>query len=146
MSLTISELVEYARQRLQLPASELLRLRTLVPNALQNLARDAVNDYEKRRLLLTDQTTVTTPITNAFPNSYSELSTVIANDGVMPDYLQYGTTFYLNTHTFTSIDVDVTNNVISIVLVTNVKSSLSFRHLWEQFKIRWTPNYKWIVL
>lgn len=114
MSLTIDSLTEYARQRLNLAPAELPRLRTYVDSALSDMARKVVNDYTKRKLLLTDRSTVTSTITSSGSTYYSDLSTIQNTYGVMTDFLAYGTIFYSYAPTFVAGDVSTIGNRITI--------------------------------
>lgn len=88
------DLIIKVRQRLGIPASEGPRILTLISASLEKLAREVSNDYTKRDLLLTDKTAVTAAITNTNFDYFADLSTVITTNGVMLDYLEYGTTYY----------------------------------------------------
>ncbi len=91
--ITEQQLGIYACERLKLPMSERLRMQSYISTALSDLARKTVNDYTKRKLLLTDRSVVTSTITSSNGTYYSDISTVISSFGVMPDYLAYGIVF-----------------------------------------------------
>lgn len=95
------------RQRLGLPASERPRILTLIAPALARLARQTALDPERRHLVETDRSSVTSTITNTNQDYYSDLGTVISTNGVMLDYLPLGTVWHTYTaKTFTDNDVD----------------------------------------
>lgn len=95
------------RQRLGLPASERPRILTLIAPALTRLARQTALDPERRHLVETDRSSVTSTITNTNQDYYSDLGTVISTNGVMLDYLPLGTVWHTYTaKTFTDNDVD----------------------------------------
>jgi len=108
-----SEVGILVEKRIGAEAASRLRLQTLIPTGLNNLAREVVNDYTKRRLLLTDQTLVTTGITASGGTYFADLDSIISTYGVMVDYLQYGTVYHYNTAAFTSaaVNIDPTNTI-----------------------------------
>lgn len=104
-----------AAKRLNLPPTERLRLQTFIPNALNILARDCVNDVQKRYWLMTAPDTVTATITSDTNGLYyADLTTVINTYGVMKDYLQYGSIFWSNSGTFLSSAVSTADSWVTV--------------------------------
>lgn len=85
-----------ASKRLKKGAEAIPTLMTYIPNALSNLARQVANQPYRRRLLVTDQASATVNVTNATYNYYADLSTLQTTPGIMLEYLQLGTIFYVN--------------------------------------------------
>ena len=113
--ITEQSLAIQTRERLNLPPSEIPRLMTYIPTALNLLARDVASDPVRRYLLVTNKTNVTSTITGANSRYYSDLSTVIGIYGVMIDQLRFGTIYYsLTAKTFTNLDVNTGNNRITV--------------------------------
>lgn len=80
------------QQRLGLPASAILGLQTLVPAALNNLAKAVALDPARRPLLLTDPTTTTVDFELGSNGTYTaSLNEIISTQNVMLDYIRYGT-------------------------------------------------------
>lgn len=102
----------YVQQRLGLPDTSRLRLQSLIPSALNNLSLRIANDYQKRKWLMTAPQTVTSTITSANGQYYSDLTSVISTYGVMKDYLMYGTIFWNNTFSFTTTDITTATGTI----------------------------------
>lgn len=96
-----------ACERLKIPLTNRLSLQSYIPNALNNLARQVAIDPSRRKLLLTSQTAVTAAVSTTNYESYADLSTAQDVYGIMFDYLQYGTIYYVAaTKTWTSADVE----------------------------------------
>jgi len=115
MSLSEQETGVLACERLKIPLSNRLRLQSYIPHALDNLARQVASDPLRRRLMLTDQATQTATITSSTYNYYADLSTNQSSGGVMLEYLQYGTIFYIAaSKTWTSANVDTGTDRITI--------------------------------
>lgn len=105
-----------AAKRLNLPSSARLRLQTYIDTALNVLARQTVNDYQKRRLMMSDKTVVQSTITSSSGSYYTDISTITDTYGIMPEYLQYGTLFWqLTAKTFIGTDVNTGNDRITIL-------------------------------
>lgn len=115
MSLNEAQIGVSTCERAKLPMTNRLRVQTYIPNALNNLARSTVNDYEKRQLLVTDSTAVTSTITASGGTFYSDISTLLNTPGIMPDYLEYGTVFVTYpVTTFTTGNVNTTLDTVTI--------------------------------
>ena len=114
MALTPQEIGLLVTRRLRLPQSERPRVQTFIDEALNALAYNFVNDYEKRKWLLTDKSAVTAAITSSGKDYYADLSTVISSNGVMVDYLEYGQIF----HTVSPAVVAAANWALLTYIVT----------------------------
>lgn len=116
MTMTHAQIGIAACERLKIPHSHRLQLQSYVDNALSNLSRAVANDPARRRLLLTNQTAVTENVTSqSYGFSGASLSTLISTYGLMLEYLQLGTIFYIAaTKTWTSVDVDTGTKEITI--------------------------------
>lgn len=86
--ITETEIAIQVAKRLKLPSSANLSIQTVIPNALNEVAREAANDYQKRRLLVSDNITVNLSGTSA--PYYADTASSQENFGLMLDYLQYG--------------------------------------------------------
>lgn len=111
MAQTETSIAIAASKRLKMDGRSLLTLQTFISNALNNLARQTVNDSTKSSYLMTNPASVTKPISNSTFNYYADLSSLIADPQIMLDYLQRGTIFHTpapNTFTIAAIDATVT--------------------------------------
>lgn len=112
--LTAQEIGILVSRRLRLPQSERPRIQTFIDEGLNSLAYNFVNDYEKRKWLVTDKSTVTAAITSSGKDYYADLSTVISSNGVMVDYLEYGQIF----HTVTAVTATSTDWALFTGIIT----------------------------
>jgi plastocyanin len=112
--LTAQEIGILVARRLRLPQSERPRIQTFIDEGLNALAYNFVNDYEKRKWLTTDKSSVTATVTNSGKDYYADLSTVISTNGVMIDYLEYGKIF----HTVTAVTAAATNWALVTYIIT----------------------------
>lgn len=104
---TVQELAIQACKRAGLDPTHTLRVQTMVPAALSNLAKAVAKDPVRRNRLITDPTTVS-DVPAAEGNGYAvPLATVITEDGVMMDSLRYGTIFYEQSFDFLAAAVNV---------------------------------------
>jgi len=103
-----------ASKRLKMDGRDMLTLQSLIPSALNMLARHCADDRTKRRLLITDRDTTTATISGTDPYS-ADLSTLQTTPQIMLDYLQFGTVFwYPPTITFPHTDVNTIDDVVEI--------------------------------
>lgn len=109
MPLTAQEIAILTAKRIGAPPTETLRLATLVPAALQNLAYTVANDPQKRAYLLTDQESTE----SAVVGSESDLLALL-DGGVMLEYLQHGTVYYTSENAFTDADVSMLIDTITL--------------------------------
>jgi len=115
MALTASQIGLLVSNRLGLPAFERPRIQTLINAGLEKLAQRVVNDTTKRHLLLTDKASVTASITNSNQDYYADLATAQSTNGVMLDYLNYGTVYHTyGTKTFTDLNVNGTTDIATV--------------------------------
>lgn len=113
MAINETQLAIQVAKRLQLPPSYNLAIQTMIPNALNDMAREAANDYQKRRLLVSD--TVTVNLSGSTAPYYVDLTSAMANFGLMPDYLAYGDVFHTPAEqTFPFSAVNTSSDRISI--------------------------------
>lgn len=113
--MTETEVGILACERLKVPHSNRLQLQSYIPNALNNLARQVANDPLRRRLLLTNQSNVTATISTTNYNSSANLNVPQGTAGIMLEYLQYGTIYYIAaTKTWTNANVDDGTDTITI--------------------------------
>lgn len=91
--------------RLNLPASKVLAIQSLVPAALANLAKSVANDPMRRQLLMTPQSTTSVAFADGAPTPQADLSTLIANDNILLEKIKYGTTWLRYNFSFTDADV-----------------------------------------
>jgi len=108
------EVATAASKRLKMDGRDMLTLQSLIPSALNMLARHCADDRTKRRLLITDRDTTTATISGTDPYS-ADLSTLQTTPQIMLDYLQFGTVFwYPPTITFPHTDVNTIDDVVDI--------------------------------
>lgn len=116
MPLTEQEVAILAAKRVNFDPSQTLKLQTLVPAALANLAKNYAKDPNKRHNLMTDPTTTRVLLTRgpiaatgvtAASSGYADLSTLFNTNNIMLDTLRYGTIFLEYRFPFISAD-DVT--------------------------------------
>lgn len=111
MKLTDTSAAIYAQERLSWPPETTLRIQSMIPAALSNLAKAVSRDPKRKNLLMTNpdmvQATVTPGVgslTGVTPG-YADLSTIVDTYGVMLDALQYGTIYLQYQIPFSSGDV-----------------------------------------
>lgn len=115
MPLTEQEVAILAAKRVNFDPSQTLKLQTLVPAALANLAKNYAKDPNKRHNLMTDPTTTrvlltrgpAAPSATAATSGYADLSTLFNTNNIMLDTLKYGTIFLEYRVPFTSGDVGI---------------------------------------
>ena len=113
MALNETQVAIQAAKRLKMDGRSLLSLQTLIPSALNNLARQTASDPNRRRLLVTDQITTTSNITGNNPY-YADLTDLENSPAIMLDFIQFGTIYYVESANFTSTDVNVLSDSITI--------------------------------
>lgn len=98
------------QNRLNLPGSLVPRMQTLIPAALDNLAKAVAADPNRRPQLLTDPSVVTVnlALNSFYPQYVGDLSTVIAGYNILLDYIQYGTIWWSRSISFIPGDVHIT--------------------------------------
>ncbi len=125
-----------AEERLGWSPSTRLRIQSMIPAALANLSKEVAKDPTRRPLLQTDPDTVDEIIVEGSRASdlIVELSTVIADDGVMLDYIRNGTTYYTApSTTFGAADLDLTTSgVVSGAGTTAVDGTYTQRGVGAQ--------------
>lgn len=84
--LTYPEISILVRNRLNLPASDRLRLQSLVNTALQRLGKQVAQDKDKRQYMLTDRATTTATLTGG----KVDLTSLIASTAIQLEYMMYG--------------------------------------------------------
>ena len=94
MSLSAAQIGILVAKRLGAPPTERLRLQTLIPAGLEKLARQVAHDVTKRQYLMTDRAVVTAAITASGADYFANLATIISSNGVMLDYLPFGTIYH----------------------------------------------------
>ncbi len=102
-----------AQERLAWPPESVLRIQSMIPAALSNLAKAVSRDPKRKNLLMTDpdvvQVTVTpgveADIITGSVSGSSDLSSIVDTYGVMLDALQYGTIYHQYQVPFSSGDV-----------------------------------------
>lgn len=101
-----------AEKRLGWPPSQRLRIQTMIPAALANLAKMVSRDPKRRNMLMTDpdvvQVTVTPGVQAVGMDSVTgsaDLSSIVDTYSVMLDALQYGTIYHQYQVPFTAGDV-----------------------------------------
>ena len=93
MALNETQVAIQAAKRLKMDGRSLLSLQTLIPSALNNLARQTASDPNRRRLLVTDQSDTIATIAGYDPY-YASLAVLEDGPGIMFDFLQFGTIYY----------------------------------------------------
>lgn len=117
-----------ARQRLNLPTSEVPRLVTYVDSALENLATRIASDSPKRSLLLTDRNTVTAAITNTNERYYADVTSIISTYGVKRETMAFGTVYrYYTGNTFASTDISTGTDAVTFLAATGWPTGLKVR-------------------
>lgn len=112
MKYTEQDIATLTAKRLKLPSSQIPMLMTLVPSALNNLAKNVATDPMRRNLLMTT-TTVTTAASTLSDYITADLATSIETYGILLDYIRYGTLWSYKSTSFTSANVSTspTNSI-----------------------------------
>jgi len=101
-----NDIAVLASKRLKQGQGAILPLMSMCQNALNNLSRQVANDTDRRRLLLTNQTTATASITGYVDRYYADLSTLQSSPGIMLDTIRLGTTFFAPSVTATPYNLN----------------------------------------
>lgn len=111
---TVQEIAIQACKRANLDPTHTLRVQTMVPAALSNLAKAVAKDPMRRNQLMTTPGSVTSTISTSGSRGISDLSTLVSANGIMLDSLKYGTIYYTQSFTFAAAAVDVGSQIITV--------------------------------
>lgn len=122
MKLNERDIAVQVQARLKLPASTVPHLMTLIPAALNNLAKNIALDPTRKYILQSPRATTTATAATSTNGRYvtASLSALALSPGILIDFLRMGTMWVSYSFAFTSTDVSTLNDTITIAGASTV--------------------------